>query len=176
MTKYTVGATTLVRECALSRRLVIDPVSDELKSPVTRKALRYWHSQCRDSRIPCRADIDPAKLKSILPNMCMLAVLDGGGDFLFRLLGTRMREFLSNDYTGRRLSEVDALQPSDMLVESFSTCIDTRQPILANTPYVGPKKDIAELEDLILPLSDCGEKVDRLMIVVDFRFKLDDEW
>lgn len=160
----------------MSRRIIIDPDVEELRSPVTRKALRYWRSRCDGDRLPRRQDIDPAELKSILPNMCMLAVLDDGKDYLFRLLGTRMREFLSDDYTGRKLSEVEALQPSEKLVENFSTCLTTRQPILANTPYVGPKKEIAELEDIIMPLSDCGTVVDRLMIVVDFRFKLDEGW
>lgn len=160
----------------MSRRIIIDPAMEDLRSPVTRKALRYWHGRCGEYSIPRRRDIDPSDLKSILPNMCMLAVVDEGRDYMFRLLGTRMREFLSDDYTGKLLSEVEALQPAEKLLENFSTCREMARPILANTPYVGPKKEIAELEDVILPLSENGGGVDRLMIVVDFRFNLDQDW
>lgn len=159
----------------MSSRIVVDPNLDDLKSPVTRKGLRYWHSRCGEHSLPSRNDIDPSQLKTILPNMCFLSVLDDG-DYQFRLLGTKMRDFLSGDYTGLKLSEVEALQPADLLIENFSTCLETRKPVLANTPYVGPKKEIAELEDIILPLSEDGMTVDRLLVIVDFRFKLDADW
>lgn len=160
----------------LTGRIIVDPDMGLLKSPINRKAIKYWRKQSGVRAMPARSDIDPASLRDVIANMIMLNVEDGGEDYRFRLVGTKMREFLSGDYTGFLLSEVAALQPADRLLENFRTVIETRKPILANTPYVGPKRSIVESEDLNMPLSTDGETVDRIMVVVDFRSRYDDRW
>src|SRR6185437_105432 len=67
--------------------------------------LGYWDHK-RSGRIgPRRAEIDPAEIRPHLPHLVMTDVIDGGNDFRFRLIGTRIVEGLGHDNTGRRFSE-----------------------------------------------------------------------
>lgn len=159
----------------MSDRKKIDPDATELRSPIVATALRYWHKRCCDRPMPRRRDIDPADLKSVLPHMMIFAVVDDGRDFIYRLVGSRIREFLSADYTGQRLLEVEATKPADTILENFQACRKYRKPVLGNIPYVGPKSDIVTMEDIVLPLSSDGKTVDQIIVVLDFLSRLPDE-
>lgn len=73
--------------------------------------LDYWNRK-RAGRIgPRRADLDPAAIKAHLPHLVIVDVIDGGKDFRFRLVGTRVVEGLGHDNTGKRFSEAFGDQP-----------------------------------------------------------------
>lgn len=69
----------------------------------------YWCARGADGRLARRADINPADLKSLLPSLSLLDVLDGGGALRLRvrLAGTRLRDYLGMETTGRCIDEFD---------------------------------------------------------------------
>lgn len=159
----------------MTDRKMIDPDITNLRSPVVRKALQYWHDRRNGRLMPRRSDIDPAELKLVLPHMMIFSVVDGGRDFVYRLVGSRIRDFLSADYTGQRLLEVEATKPADTILSNFQACMECRKPVLGNIPYVGPKSDFVTMEDIVLPLSSDGDTVDQIIVVLDFLSRLPDD-
>lgn len=59
--------------------------------------------------MPSRSDISPSELKSQLPHILLADTVDGGADFRYRLVGTRLRPFFHAEPSGRLMSE--ALAP-----------------------------------------------------------------
>jgi hypothetical protein len=80
-------------------------------APLLEELVAYWERQRGRAAMPPRRAIDPGALQRHLPNLFMLDVLDGGADFRFRLIGTRIVEGLGRDSTGKRFSELFAQQP-----------------------------------------------------------------
>src|SRR5258706_15842064 len=69
----------------------------------------YWQSKRNGRRMPSRADIVPAELTLPLPLILLADVLDGGRDFRYRLLGTRLTPYFPKRATGKTFTE--ALAP-----------------------------------------------------------------
>ncbi|WP_162200120.1 PAS domain-containing protein [Kiloniella spongiae] len=129
-------------------------------------AHKYWLTKCRGEAIPSREDISPAEMVAFLPNILLLDVQDEPLDFRFRLVGTRIVPLLSRDYTGEWMSAIDILKAPGTVWENCSRAVESAEPVYAFTPYVGPKKDVLDVEDLILPLASDGKNVDMLMVIL----------
>ena len=63
----------------------IDP--SEVQNPLTRKALDKWNRLRGDRRFPSRRDAAPRELSSLLRNIALVRVIQGGADFQFRIIG-----------------------------------------------------------------------------------------
>lgn len=138
------------------------------RSPVVQAAWDYWYRVRGDRPMPARADILPEDLVKVAPNMMLLDVFEGPLDFGYRLIGTRVEEFMSDRYTGRRMSEIPHQAPPSKVFSDCEACIDARAPFLSSAPYVGPHKDLVTPEALILPLSEDGTRVNMLWVVIDY--------
>ncbi|KKJ78778.1 hypothetical protein WH95_01550 [Kiloniella litopenaei] len=129
-------------------------------------AYKYWLSKCRGDAIPSREDISPAEMVSFLPNILLLDVQKEPLDFRFRLIGTRIVPLLNRDYTGELMSTIENLKSPNSVWKNCCKAVERAEPVYAFTPYVGPKKDILDVEDLILPLASDGKNVNMLMIIL----------
>ncbi|WP_417454664.1 PAS domain-containing protein [Kiloniella sp.] len=129
-------------------------------------AYKYWLSKCQGGTIPSREDISPAEMVPFLPNILLLDVENEPLDFRFRLIGTRIVPLLKRDYTGELMSTIDNLKSPNSVWKNCCKAVDLAEPVYAFTPYVGPKKDILDVEDLILPLASDGKNVNMLMIIL----------
>ncbi len=116
--------------------------------------------------IPGREDISPAEMVAFLPNILLLDVQKEPLDFRFRLVGTHIVPLLARDYTGEWMSSIDILKAPGTVWGNCRKAVESAQPVYAFTPYVGPKKDILDVEDLILPLASDGQSVDMLMVIL----------
>lgn len=142
--------------------------SGVLISPINQAALDYWRSLCSDRGVPARADLQLEDMVDILPNIVLLDVLRDPLDFRYRLIGTRIEEFMAEPYTGRRLSEIPHQAPPSEIWRSCERAVSTAAPIYDDAPYVGPKKDLVTPEAMLLPLADDGITVNMLLVVVDY--------
>src|ERR1700744_5611987 len=66
----------------------------------------YWQAKRGARVMPGRNDISPAQLKVQLPQILLAHVVDGGDDFRYRLVGTRLLQFFQDEPSGRLMSEV----------------------------------------------------------------------
>jgi hypothetical protein len=139
-----------------------------LKSPINQAGLDYWQRK-RDARpMPARADIDPAEILRILPQVFLLDVRLAPLDFRYRLVGTKMDEHMLGSYTGMWMSEIAHQKPPSRIWASCRRVVEERTPLSSDIPYVGKNKEFLTTEDLIMPLSDDGRTVNMLFVTVGF--------
>lgn len=139
-----------------------------LNSPITKAALDYWTEVCRDRPMPARRDLALEDMVGILPNLLLLDVERDPLDFCYRLIGTRIEEFMASPYTGRRLSEIPHQAPPSTIWRNCERAVNECAPVYDDAPYVGPKKDIVTPEAVLLPLAEDGATVNMLMVAVDY--------
>ena len=61
--------------------------------------LAYWRGKCAGRKMPRRSDIDPTEIPSFLPEV-FIAEIHDPLRFRFRLVGSRICERWSENYTG----------------------------------------------------------------------------
>jgi hypothetical protein len=136
------------------------------EAPEILQLVAYW-SELRGERFaPRRADIDPAAIRRILPYLSMIEVIDGGQDFRFRLLGTRIVEGLGRDSTGRYFGELYGGQPDVLkrMRERMHRVMRLKQPQYTRGKcYWQPDRAYKSFEDVNLPLSSDGRHVDIIL-------------
>ena len=138
-------------------------------SPIVKDGYAYWRSKLKDGALPARADIDPAEIPRLLPNIILLDVQrEPDWDFRYRLIGTRVVEHLFRDYTGMWFSEIDHQRPPSTLWSNCRQVAESAAPMLANTEYIGPHQGFRRAEDVLLPLADDGRTVDTLLVFVAY--------
>ena len=148
----------------------MEPASlgDSLKSPVNRAALAYWESIRKGRPMPSRADLDPADIVELLPQVFLLDVQQEPLNFRYRLVGTMMDDHMTGAYTGLWMRQIPHQCPPSRIWSSCEQVATGRQPISSDVPYVGKNRDILSTEDLIMPLSDDQETVNMLFVTVGF--------
>lgn len=140
----------------------------EVRGRVLDLGFAYWESKIVDGRIPARSDIEPLDIPELLPQIILLDVDQEPWNFRFRLIGTNVVYHLTEDWTGSWFSEIGHMAPPSSI---FTACVEVAsslQPLRNQTPYVGPHSNFISSDDIILPLSDDGETVDKLLVFVEY--------
>src|ERR1700733_655679 len=97
------GALVRPIDFGLAMKLVSDTVCG-LVSPRLIDVHAAWKKTAAGRMAPRREEITPALLKSALPWVWMIDVIDRGRDFRFRLAGDRIIQFMGRRYAGLLLS------------------------------------------------------------------------
>ena len=139
-----------------------------LKSPINQFGFDYWLRKRQGRLMPSRGDIDPMEITKILPHVFLMDVQHEPLDFRYRLIGTKMDEYMLARYTGMWMSEIPHQAPPSRIYANCRKVVMERAPFAADTPYVGKNKEFLTTEDLIMPLADDGERVDMLFVTVGF--------
>lgn len=134
-----------------------------------RTALAYWKSK-RDGRpMPARRDLDPIEMPRLLPWVILIDVFHDPIDFRYRLIGTEVVAIARRDFTGSRFSDLDGKGPDSVVWDNCLTVVRTRAPFSRLPPYEGPRDDLHGGQNLLMPLSSDGGRVDMIFQVVAFR-------
>ncbi len=144
----------------------MDKVED-VQSEIVRAGHAYWLAVKRDRPLPARADFDPPlEVPRLIPNMIIFDVLQPL-DFVYRLIGSKVRTHLMHDLTGVRMSSVPYQGEDSVIWSQQAWVVEHAAPRFVRPPYVGPHKDFLFIEAVILP---CGmdHRVDKLMVFADF--------
>jgi len=133
--------------------------------------LRYWLKLCpsTDGVYPSRKDIKVTDLRNRMAHIAILDVETDPLDFRYRLIGTRLREFLHRDYTGQSLSELEGKGPGSEIWTIFDRVRTSGDPLYCQVPYVGPKADFKQASTLYLPLASDNNTIDKIMLVAHFQ-------
>ena len=88
------------------RRLMPELTLAEIPSAVVHRLHDYWMAKGGAlGRIPSRSDIEPLELVEILPNLAIVEAIEGR--WRYRLIGTRIVEFVGRDSTGKFFDELE---------------------------------------------------------------------
>jgi hypothetical protein len=136
------------------------------------RALDYWNQQRGERPMPARADLDPADIVSILPHVILLDVQDDPLDFRYRLIGTAIVNKLHRNLTGQWMRDIPYQAPPSSIHEACQRVVEQRRPISSTISYIGPNQNFFSAEDVIMPLSIDGEKVNMLFVTVEYLRKV----
>lgn len=136
--------------------------------PTAIKALEYWRARKGDRIMPSRADISPAALRGVLPQIALVDV-PGAGDpptgYVVRLAGDAIIQVYGS-LTGKPL---DQLLPADILMR-WVACFDAARtaaaPIGVTSRVAFQNKTWLQAEVLLAPLGQ-DDRVCMLFAAVD---------
>jgi hypothetical protein len=141
---------------------------DEVESVAVRDAIAYWQSLRRGRRFPSRADIFPKEIRGLLRHICLIRVLDGGGDYEYRVIGDAHVIAYGFSMQSRRLSEIDSHAPGHgpVLKRLYDRVVRKGEPYALRgwIERAGVQKKYIYSESLFAPLGD-GDPVDHIFNV-----------
>jgi hypothetical protein len=141
---------------------------ENVQSEIVRAGYAYWLAGKGDRPLPARGDFDPPiEIPRLVPNMIIFDVLQAPLDFVYRLIGTKVRTHLMQDLTGMRMSDIDFQRPPSVIWDHQAWVVEHAAPRFVRPPYVGPHKDFLFVEAVILPCG-TGRGVHKLMVFADF--------
>ncbi len=138
-----------------------------IQSDIVKRGYAYWRGRC-EGRLPSRAMINPIDIPALLPHVVIHGVRREPLDFLYRLVGTQVREQMAEDRTGQWMSAIPEQKPPSRIWDNLATIVATGRPLLNQTPYAGPHREFLKMETVQLPLAADGAAVDMILVFVDF--------
>jgi hypothetical protein len=129
----------------------------------------YWRSKMHAERLPARSDIDPADIKSVLPNIILLNVTYDPFRISVRLRGTRIDEFRPKGQWKylHEATTFDRGRKEDYLREMEFVAAH-RRPVYARDWMTTRFGAVCDLFAGIWPLSSDGQRIDMLVVIEDF--------
>jgi hypothetical protein len=134
----------------------------EIESGAIRQLYDYWRGKCRDGRLPRRADIDPADLVPLLPNL-LIADIEEPFRVRYRLVGTKIVEMTGFEMTGKYLDEIAASADEPTIAECYRRAAAEKRPVCARMRWHLAEDNVAEYDCSVLPLSNDGLRVDMVL-------------
>ncbi len=134
----------------------------------------HWLLARGAKKMPCRRefqpDVIPFDLSLELPQIYIVEIQGNGprAEFRFSLIGTLLAERLKQDATGKYLSQMKLGGFEDEWRRSLTFALETRMPVVSESQIVAASGMRVEIEHLLVPLSENGEHVDRILGSIDF--------
>ena len=142
----------------------VDPeTSSTFPDPRHQELFEYWNSKRGDRIAPTRKDIDPIDLPKLLPYMFIFQVQDNPRNYRLSLLGTQLVAVLGRDFTGATFDEMYSDDGASTLRMEYDWVADRAEPYYDELDARWMSKDYIAYRRLLLPLSDDGARVDRLL-------------
>lgn len=134
----------------------------KINDPDLETLYAYWVRRCGGRPMPCRADIDPRDIVSVIP-LVFIADIFQPLRFRFRLVGTVICSRWNEDLTGKWLDELAFDGERDAVLEQYAAVARTGLPRLDNEEFVNEDSRYLHYKRLLLPLSEDGQTPDRLI-------------
>jgi hypothetical protein len=130
----------------------------------------YLAQAAPPGRLPGRQDIDPSRLKALLPFINLVDVEYDAGElrFRFRLVGTLQTEVAGREISGRYLEDAVLPEFMERIRNNMRKCVTTRKPVYDRFPMPHPERDFIDTERVYFPLARDGETIDMLLILNDY--------
>jgi hypothetical protein len=137
-------------------------------SPRVRSLHAYWESLRGLRPAPAWTEIDPASMRSFLSFVVVTDFIADPFDVRFRIVGTSIVEAYGEDFTGRRLGELEATGGHALWYEIYQQVIAATQPRYGRYFIVSDRGERMDVDFGIFPLSMDGRRVDRTIEVEDW--------
>ncbi|MDY0881429.1 PAS domain-containing protein [Dongia soli] len=145
-----------------------DPGEQELAlalNPLFPLAYDYW-LRLSESRLPRREEIDPIAVASILSNVMLLDVLEGGQDFRYRLAGSTVEANFGGSLKGVVLSDILKEFPSfEPIIDVKRRCAATASPYTCDKAVFTHFGTLKRVNCFAMPLSDDSQGVSHLFAI-----------
>jgi hypothetical protein len=130
----------------------------------------YWQAKRGARAMPRRRDIDPTEIPRLLPHLQIVEVIGEAQRFRYRLAGTAICEAFGRDPTGRFVDEIIPAERLAIAHHHYRLVWETHRPIFVRNKYTTTKAVDIVASRLILPLSEDGERVSKLLMAQTFEY------
>lgn len=137
----------------------------DLDSAKVRKLHAYWSGLRGARAAPRRAEIDPADIRDLLPNLIIGQVERDPFRIRYRLVGTRVAEVTGCDFTGKYLDEIALPEDEGDFEECYRRAATDRIPVFDRPVWHLDAWTALRYDFGVFPLSDDGETVDRVLAI-----------
>lgn len=149
-----------------TKLMKLDFSVDEIPWEGGRVFYKWWLDLAERKGIPSRKDFDPMEFARFLPNVMLTDVTGDPYNFNIRLAGTKISENLGERVEGKEIRE---LRSGEAMYERFSMQASNKKPYYAtDLPLLWAHKDFSTYDVLMLPLSDDGVTVNKLLSHLNF--------
>jgi hypothetical protein len=146
---------------------IISPT--ECTSSRVRDVYEYWTKLRGDRIMPCRQDIDPVDIWSLLPYVHLSEWHTDPDGVFFRIAGTEIVATAGREFRGRWLSEIDTDNSDlDQIMSLYYRVVATRVPIFGRTDSSTLRLGVEFFEWVLCPLSDDGKTVTHFLGLEDY--------
>lgn len=133
----------------------------EVEHPKLLDLLSFWEGRRGARSMPCRSDFDVLEWAPWFGNLILLESAKPGGNLVYRVYGTNLVRLLQHDRTNKTIGELKTSAREDVMAE-YASVIEWARPL-----YVRQRRKLLKgqllLSKLVLPLSEDGHRVDRLL-------------
>jgi hypothetical protein len=144
--------------------------ADQIVSERLVGALDAWKRAAGERMAPKREEITPGLLRTALPWIWMIDVINDGKDFRFRIAGERVIEFMGRRLAGELMSDHSDNPFFQRMRAILVECHQRKKPVAVGPIRSNLKgKEFFEIEVVVMPLSEDGEHVTTLFGALDLR-------
>ncbi|HYD98320.1 MAG TPA: PAS domain-containing protein [Alphaproteobacteria bacterium] len=136
----------------------------EVADPKIRLLHAYWEELRAGRPAPARAELDPGRLRAILPYLIIVQFEREPFRVLYRLVGTRVAEVTGADITGRYLDEVAFREEADFQ-GCYLRAATEAVPVFITGVLSRDQWSDWTYDAGIFPLSDDGATVNKAIAV-----------
>ena len=130
--------------------------------PKIRALLAYWQSKLQGRALPARRDISPMEVPELLPHLFLVDV-PAEGPMVYRLSGTAVVALMGHDVTGRTIGEGMVPGHRAEAIQRYRRIADGARPFFHRARLREHTNDFAQVERIVLPLSDNDARVNMLL-------------
>jgi hypothetical protein len=123
----------------------------------------YWSGLRRRGELPCRDDLDPGRIKRLLPTVSLTQVLREPLDYRLRLAGTGLYGIYGGEITGKRLTDVYNAAAADYWRTELDQVVADSRPRAGYHSMAWRGAAHMTLLWLRLPLASNGRDVDVIL-------------
>jgi N-acetylglutamate synthase-like GNAT family acetyltransferase len=144
--------------------------ASDLSSTRIAELARYWDAKRGQRSMPTWAEIDPAEIKPLLPQLMVARYERAPFRVRYSLVGTWIAQYAGADFTGRYLDELDFLSELDTdWAELHRVLFTEGRPIFVVSRYISESGLERDYETAMLPIADAaGIGVERSLCMEDF--------
>jgi len=139
-------------------------------SPGAREIFAYWDRKRGDRKMPRRADIDPAEVRWLLPNILLVDVKRDPPGFVYRLVGTGEVHMRRADPTGKRVAEHSFGPSPELVLANYRSVAQSCSFLYDPNSFSAPDGRFIRDESLFMPLSEDGESVSQILVYSHYQF------
>jgi hypothetical protein len=129
-----------------------------------RQIVEYWMAIHPSAGLPGRQHLDPLDVPSLLPNIRLLDVVGTLPRFRVRLMGTKVREFMGEEQTGRWLDEVFPNLHGSLTHTELVKTVRMKSPRWRRgKPALAVDRNFLDMERCYLPFAQDGRTIDMVL-------------
>ncbi len=139
------------------------------RHPSLQRLFEYWTAKRGSRSAPSRADIQPAEIKPLLPDVMIWNVDKIGGPYTIRLVGENIVRFVGHNNTGASATAGMPEEAAATMIAVLTQVAETLAPLFrTGKAFWQQEKSFRDFEVCYLPLSSDGETVNMILGGVKF--------